>query len=224
MGQAIGEVIPFAVGIAISPVSIVAVILMLFSPRARVNGLSFLVGWVIGLAVVSGVVYALADAGDIATDKTASDTSYWIKLGLGAFLVLHALRSWRRGPTSGDEAATPKWMAAIDSFTPVKAGGTGVVLATLNPKNLALAIAAGGGVAQVGASTGEAVVALALFVVVASLTIAVPLLVDLFGGDRAAARLDGWKAWLSANNTAVMAVVFLVFGAVLVGQGIKGLT
>jgi hypothetical protein len=44
MGQAIGEVIPFAVGIAISPVSIIAVILMLFSPRARVNGLFFLVG------------------------------------------------------------------------------------------------------------------------------------------------------------------------------------
>jgi hypothetical protein len=124
MGQAIGEVIPFAVGIAISPVSIIAVILMLFSPRARVNGLSFLVGWVLGLAVVSGVVYAIADAGDVATDKTASDTSYWIKPGLGAFLVLHALRSWRRRPASEDEAETPKWMAAIDSFTPVKAEGS----------------------------------------------------------------------------------------------------
>jgi Sap, sulfolipid-1-addressing protein len=224
MGQAIGDVIPFAVGIAISPLSIIAVILMLFSPRARANGLSFLVGWVIGLAVVSGIVYAIADAGDVATDKTASDTSYWIKLGLGAFLVLHALRAWRRRPASGAEAETPKWMAAIDSFTPAKAGGFGVLLVALNPKNLALALAAGGGVAQVGASTGEAVVALAVFVVLASLGIAVPVVLYLFGGDRAAAQLDGWKAWLSANNAGVMAVLFLVFGAVLVGQGIKGLT
>jgi Sap, sulfolipid-1-addressing protein len=52
----------------------------------------------------------------------------------------------------------------------------------------------------------------------------VPVVLYLFGGDRAAAQLDGWKAWLSANNASVMAVLFLVFGAVLVGQGIKGLT
>jgi Sap, sulfolipid-1-addressing protein len=101
--------------------------------------------------------------------------------------------------------------------------GLTVALVAVNPKNLGLAIAAGGSVAQVGASTGEAVVALAIFVVLASLAIATPVLVYLFGGDRAAALLDGWKAWLSAHNDAIMAVLFLVFGAVLVGQGIKGL-
>jgi Sap, sulfolipid-1-addressing protein len=224
MGQAIGEVIPFAIGVAISPVTIIAVILMLFSPRARVNGVSFLVGWVIGLAVLSGVVYAIANGGDVSSDKTASDTSYWIKLALGALLVLFALRHWRSRPASGDEPESPKWMRAIDSFTPVKAGGLAIALITVNPKNLALVIAAGGSVAQAGASTGEAIVALAIFVVLASITIAVPLLVYLFGGDRAAGQLDGWRVWLSTNNAAVMAVLFLVFGAVLVGQGIKGLT
>ena len=74
MGPAISEVLTFAVGVAISPVPIIAVILMLFSARARVNGPVFLAGWVIGLAVVSGVVYALADASDVATDSTASDS------------------------------------------------------------------------------------------------------------------------------------------------------
>jgi Sap, sulfolipid-1-addressing protein len=108
MGQAIGEVIPFAIGIAITPVSIIAVILMLFSPRARVNGLSFLVGWVVGLAVVSGVVYAIANGGDVSSDKTASDTSYWIKVALGVLLVLLTVRHWRHRPAAGDEAATPK--------------------------------------------------------------------------------------------------------------------
>lgn len=224
MGQAIGDVIPFAVGIAISPVSIIAVILVLFSSRARVNSLSFLVGWVIALAVVSGVVYVIADAGDVARDESASDTSYWIKLALGALLVLLALRRWRGRPDPGDEPESPKWMTAIDSLTPVKAVGLAVALVTVNPKNLALAIAAGGGVAQVGASTGEAIVAVAVFVVLASLAIAVPVLVYLFGGERAAAELDGWKTWLSVHNAAIMAVLFLVFGAVLVGQGIKGLT
>ena len=58
MGQGIGEVLTFAVGVAISPVPIIAVILMLFSSRAKVNGPAFLVGWVVALGVVSSVVYA----------------------------------------------------------------------------------------------------------------------------------------------------------------------
>ncbi len=38
MGQGVGSILTFAVGVAISPVPIIAVILMLFSQRARVNG------------------------------------------------------------------------------------------------------------------------------------------------------------------------------------------
>ena len=54
MGQGISEVLTFAVGVAISPVPIIAVILMLFSARARVNGPMFLLGWVFALGAVSG--------------------------------------------------------------------------------------------------------------------------------------------------------------------------
>ena len=44
MGQGISAILTFAIGVAISPVPIIAVILMLFSQRARVNGPAFLVG------------------------------------------------------------------------------------------------------------------------------------------------------------------------------------
>ena len=49
MGAAIGAILAAAVGVAISPVPIIAVILMLFSGAATRNSLSFLVGWIIGL-------------------------------------------------------------------------------------------------------------------------------------------------------------------------------
>ena len=45
-----------AIGVAISPVPIIAVILMLFSKRARSNGIAFLVGWVVALVVVGSIV------------------------------------------------------------------------------------------------------------------------------------------------------------------------
>ena len=73
-------------------------------------------------------------------------------------------------------------------------------------------------------SGGEAAVGLIVFVVIASVGVIVPVLVYLTGGERAAGVLDGWKTWLSTNNTAMMAVLFLVFGAVLFSQGLRGLT
>ncbi len=79
MGQGISEILTYAVGVAVSPVPIIAVTLMLFSQRARVNGLMFLLGWVLALALVSGVAYALADQANAATDTTTSDTVAWGK-------------------------------------------------------------------------------------------------------------------------------------------------
>jgi threonine/homoserine/homoserine lactone efflux protein len=184
----------------------------------------FAIGWVVGVAVVSTVVYLVADAGDVSTSGGASDTSYWIKLVVGLLLVGFAVRDWRKRPAPGETPETPKWMSAIDTLTPAKAGGLGVLLSTVNPKNLALSLGAGASLAQVGASGGEAAVGLIVFVVIASLTIAVPVVFSLSGGERAAHVLDGWRVWLAEHNTAVMAVLFLVFGVVLFSQGLRGLT
>jgi hypothetical protein len=223
MGQAISVVLPFAIGVAISPVPIIAVILVLFSSRARVNGPVFLAGWVAGVAIVSVAVYAVADAGDASTDETASDTASWIKLLLGVLLVLVATRNLRKA-SSGEAQPAPKWMASIDALTPLKAGGLALLLSGLNPKNLALSFAAGSGLAQAGATGSEAAAALLVFVVVASLSIAVPVVYYLVGGQKAAAVIDGWKGWLSEHNAAVMAVLFLVFGFVLFSEGLRALT
>ena len=72
MGNVIGDILPLAIGVAISPVPIIAVILMLFSARARTNGPAFLAGWIAGLAVVGAVVLALSDSGDLSGDSGPS--------------------------------------------------------------------------------------------------------------------------------------------------------
>ena len=64
MGLPLGDLLPLAVGIAVSPIPIIAVILMLFSPKARVNGISFVLGWVAGLALVAIVILALTSTVD----------------------------------------------------------------------------------------------------------------------------------------------------------------
>jgi threonine/homoserine/homoserine lactone efflux protein len=225
VGQGISEVLTFAIGVAISPVPIIAVILMLFSQRARVNGPAFLVGWVIALAVVSVVVYVVSHDGNVATSNTASDSVSWGKIVLGVALLALARRNWRKRPGSGEEPTMPKWLATVENVSPVKAFGLGVALAAVNPKNLILTAGAAAGLAQVpGLSTTDAIVAIAVFVVLASLTIAGPVLYSLFGGERAMASLDSAKTWLTANNAAVMAVLFLVFGVDLIAKGLPPLT
>jgi hypothetical protein len=224
MGEGISAILGFAVGVAISPVPIIAVILMLFSERARVNGPVFLVGWVVALAVVSGVAYAVADGGDASTDTGTADTVAWGKIVFGLLFLLLAVRTWRKRPTAGEEAEMPAWMAGIDGFTPAKALGFGVLLAGVNPKNLMLALAAGTAVATLGLSTGEAVGSLAVFVVLASLTIAAPVGYYVLGGQRAADALTELKGWLALHNDAVMTVLFLVLGADLIAKGLPPLT
>lgn len=223
MTQGISSVLTFAVGVAVSPVPIIAVILMLFSRRARVNGPLFLFGWVLALSVVSGVVYVIADDGGASTSSTASDTILWGKVVLGVVLLLLGVRNWRSRPAPGEAPEMPKWMSTIDSMAPGKAFAAGVVLAGVNPKNLILTMGASASLAQLGLSASDAVVSLVVFVVVASLTIAVPVGYYLLGGESAAAALDRLKDWLGVNNTAVMAVLLLVFGVHLVAQGLPAL-
>jgi hypothetical protein len=220
-GGALGDLLPLAIGIAISPVPIIACILILFSTRARVNGPAFLGGWVLGLLVVTIVVRILSDSTG-ATDTPDAGPSLGdvvlLLLGLGAIAL--GVRQWRSRPGTGEETALPSWMSAIGDFTPGKAFGFGIVLSALNPKNLGLAIAAAVVMDAAIAAGGDALALELVFVIVASLSIAVPVLYLLVGGETAKRTLEGWRTWLAANNAAIMAVLFIVIGAKLVGGGL----
>ena len=92
MGDAIGASLGFAVGIAVSPIPIAAVILMLFSGRARINSVSFMVAWVAGIALVTTIVLLIP--GLEADDSDPSNTTGWIKLVLAVlFLAVGATPS-----------------------------------------------------------------------------------------------------------------------------------
>ena len=53
---------------------------------------------------------------------------------------------------------------------------------------------------------------------------AAPVVISLALGERARRILDGLQAWMSANNAVIMAVLLLVIGVKLIGDGITGLT
>ncbi len=222
MGEAIGDLLPLAIGVALSPVPIIAVILMLGTPKARSNGVAFAIGWVLGLVVVS-VIVVLAASGSDEPDSGPSTAVDVVKLLLGALFLVMAFGQWRKRPQPGTEPAMPKWLSAIDRFTAGKSFVLGAALSGANPKNLALTLAASASIAQAGLDAGGTAVAIAVFVVIGSLTVAGPVVYYL-ASESAAGPLNTMKQFMAAHNAVIMMVVLLVLGAKLLGQGIGGLT
>jgi threonine/homoserine/homoserine lactone efflux protein len=221
MAEAIGQVLSLGVGVALSPVPIIAVVLMLGTPRARVNGPVFVLGWIAGLAIVGTIVLVVAGGADASENDQPADWVGVLKIVLGVLLALVALRQWRGRPRRGEEAAMPKWMRAIDRFTPARSLAIAIALSAINPKNLLLTVGAAAAIAQTGASTGDQAVALAVFVVVGTLGPGAPVAIYFLLGARAERILDELKSWMAAHNSAIMAVLCLVIGVKLIGDGIS---
>jgi threonine/homoserine/homoserine lactone efflux protein len=219
MGDAIGEVLPAAVAVAISPVPVTAVILMLLSRRAATNSLAFLGGWLLGLAAVGAIVLSLGDV--FSSDGGASTTSGVVKLAIGALFVGMAARNWRNRPREGEEPQVPGWLEAIDDFTVPRSFGVALALSAVNPKNLGLTVAATSSIAAAELGGGEQAAVFALFLLIACSTVAGPVAYYAFDRDRAQGTLDRLKAWLIADDKVIMAVLLLVIGAKLLGDGIS---
>lgn len=224
MGEAIGQALPFAVGVAISPMPIVAVVLILVTPRARTNGPAFLAGCVLGVALVGGILLALADPAGASDDGGPATWVSWTKIVLGAGLLALAVKGWRGRPRAGEDIAMPGWMAALDTFTTARSVAVGAALAGINPKNLLLIAGGVAAVAQTGVSSGDAVAAWAIFTVIGCTGVGAPVVASFVLGERAAKPLDDLKTWMATNNTAIMAIICLVIAAKLVGDGITGLS
>lgn len=92
VGSVIGDTLPLAVGIAISPIPIIATILILLSPKAKVTGAGFLLGWLAGILVAVVLFTVLSSTLPQQEPAGSSPVSAVIKIILGALLLF-----WRRG-------------------------------------------------------------------------------------------------------------------------------
>jgi len=224
VGEAIGQMLPFAVGVALSTMPIVAIVLMLLTPKAVPNGLSFLAGWVVGITVAGTIVLRVVAPSSTSNEGAPADWTFWLKVVLGVLLLLVGIKHWRVRPAGDDEVPLPKWMGALEGFTPVKAAGMAFLLSAMNPKNLIFIVGGATAVAQTAISGNEQAIAWAIFAIIASVGVAAPVVIYFAMGDRAADRLGVLKTWMVHNNATIMAGLILVIGVKLIGDGISGLS
>jgi threonine/homoserine/homoserine lactone efflux protein len=218
MGPVIGEILPLAIGVAFSPIPIIAAILMLLSPHAKTTSIAFMVGWIVGI-IVAILVFTLLSSLLPTEDAGASPIAGVIKIIVGLLVLLLAGKQWRGRPTNGEKATLPKWMSAIDSMTPVRGGGLGFLLAALNPKNLLLAASAGLVVGSAALSSGQDAVVIIIFTLLAGSTVLVPVVAYLAASARMAEPLENLRKWLEDNNAIIMTIVLLMIGVTMIGKG-----
>jgi hypothetical protein len=223
MSEALAQSLPFALGLIVSPFPLIAMVMILSGPRRTANAPAFAVASVAGILAVGSAVLFIS-AGYPANE--GSEPAAWIswsRVLLGAALLALAGRKLAGRPWRGAPTPSPKWMLAIDTLTWPRAAGLGVVVSVLNPKNLVLTLAGAGAIAQADLAAGPAAVALLVFVAVGTLGITGPCVLSIALGDRAAGVLAVTKDWMERNNALIVAVLLLIFGVVLIGNGLADL-
>ena len=142
MKGVIGSILPLAIAVTISPVPIIAEILLLFTKKPVANAACYLAGFIVGVAGVLAILVAIAGTINLSAGSGPSKGASILQLALGALLLVAALRQFRGRPKPGEEASMPKWMSGIAGFAPGKSLIVGVGIGALNPKNIIVGVAA----------------------------------------------------------------------------------
>ena len=220
--QAIGAGLPAALAIALSPFPVIGVVLLLAGAHGRVNGPVFAAGWIVGLSVVTALVVVVFGAADD-PDSTSSAIADWGRIIAGVALMVMGVRTWLGRPRPGEVSVTPPWMASLDSATAVRALVLGVLLSGANPKNFVLTAAGAASIVEAGVHGTDLVVAVVVFVFVGSCTVVGAVALRLVGGQRGESLLEAVREFMVANSAVITAVVLLILGAKVVGDGLIGL-
>jgi threonine/homoserine/homoserine lactone efflux protein len=215
----LAELIPLALVVALSPLSIIPAVLVLHSPRPRPTGLAFLAGWLVGLAVVTQIFVEVSNALGGGLDKPPGWAS-WVRIVVGGALVVFGIYKWL---TRGHSDHSPKWLSSFAKITPARAVVTAVVLVVANPKVLFMCAAAGLEIGTEGLGRPGAALGLLCYVAIAASTVALPVLACAVSGDRLDLPLTRLKDWMEAQHAALVAAILVVLGLLVLYKGLHGL-
>lgn len=222
MLQAIGDLLPTAVGISISPLPIIGLILLLMSPRSGAATLAFVGGWIAAIAVALAVFTLLSTLG-LGQHSGPRPILGFAKLLIGLVLLYLAYREWRARPAPGETGTLPHWLTAVQAMGPLAAAGMGFGVYAANPKNLTLGIAAGVALGAEPLPVGQSVLVGTLYVLVAASTVVLPTIASFAAPKTIRPWLDELRQWLAQHNAALMAVLLTVIGTNMFGKGLSSL-
>jgi hypothetical protein len=222
MLQAIGHMLPISIAVALSSVPILATIVILLSPRRTTSSVPFLIGWVLGIALVVTIFTLTAQFLPTARSPRRPDTVIGtLEIIVGVAISALAVFEWIRARLHPSDTM-PKWLSKIDSMGPLAAFGVALLL-NVRPKALLLAIAAGLALRGDGLTPAESILPIVVYTLVGASTVAIPIILTLAQPEKMAPRLVRMQDWVSHNMKSVTAVILLLIGIAIVWTGIARL-
>lgn len=218
-GSVLTDLVPLALVIALSPLSVIPAVLVLDTAKPRPTGLAFLAGWLSGLTVLTTIFLEVSSLAGGLREKPPGWAS-WLRIVVGAALIVFGLYRWF---TRHRSAHTPKWMSSMSKFTPTRAFVAAVVLTVVNPKVLFICAAAGLAIGTAGLRAPGTWGAEAWFVLIAASTVAIPILAYAAAGSRLDDRLAKLKDWMERQHATLIAAILVVVGVMVLYKGIHGL-
>jgi membrane protein YdbS with pleckstrin-like domain len=206
-----------AVGFAISPVTLIELILVLVSKRRVINSIVLTLA-IIGLSFVAVVIGAVGANAIGDTSSGPSTATGIIFLVLAALLIVLAVKNWRSRADSSEMPLFTKIADMGPSAVLLLAPGATIV----NPKNLVILLSAG---QSIGSNASGAAVLLPalIFVLLATAPFWLATVYALWGGASAERHLDALRGWLMAKNRLIMAIVLGLLGIALLAKGVAAL-
>jgi len=221
MLSAFGQLLPISLAAAVSSVPITLTILILLSPKRNRLAIPFLIGWVVGMAVVVGLSALGAASLPIRSLRTTQKAIGIAEIIVGAGLLVMAVLTWRRA-AKGHSASRSRWLDSVDRLGPATAIGLALVL-NLRPKGLLLGAAAGLAIAGARLNGTDAVIMIVVYLALASSTVTVPIIATLASPSRMQPRLVSARDWLDRNGGHITVVILLMVGLVILGDGLTRL-
>jgi threonine/homoserine/homoserine lactone efflux protein len=217
LGSELTELIPLALVITLSPLSIIPGILMLHTPRPKPTSVAFMLGWTVGIAVATAAFLGISNA----LDGMNSQPSWapYVRFVAGGALIAFGIFRWL---TRHRSKHAPAWLRAMTSIGPGRALLTSVVLVVLNVKVLFMCAAAGLSIGTSGLGTTQSWLAVAVFTVVSASSVALPVLAYLIIGERLDEPLNRLKVWMEEQHAALVAVILVLLGLMVLYKGIHG--
>ena len=216
--EVVGLSLPLALGIAAAPWAIIALMILLLTPRALSNAYAFLAGWFLGLILVG--IFILSSPGLMTDTGEPSVLMGWVRLGMAAVFLVFSLLLFRKIPKRRDRKTVPKWIEKVDTFGFLQASIIGFLMSTLNFKNSSMLVVGAAFIARQGLNFSQELLALVLFCLIASIGLMVPFTIFLLFRKDAERIFGDLKIWILKNRVLVLLVILLVFGGISLYKGI----
>jgi len=203
-----------------SPTSVIAVLVLLSMPSGLRRSYAFVGGWVATIGVI-GLFVAFFPTFDFSSSRsTPSRAASIAELALGCFLIAAAVVLQRRPRSSGARKdPVPDWLVRLVGRHWAVALAAGGVMLTYS-----LTIVAMLEILKANVTTSERLIAVAVFALTSIVTIGAPVACATVAPDRTAARLDGWRTWLTDHTRIIGVILLACVGGLIIAKAIYDLT